>query len=136
MNAVEQALYAKIAASGDIITKLGSAKVYNLVIPQGVSLPAIRFFHSGGGEENLTPTRSLNVVYAVVGVSQASMKDAGEIADLIDTCLHDQTLAITGWSNQFWTAREGLIRFHELGKGGESYWHCGAYYRCRLSNPG
>ena len=133
MNAIEQALYAKMSADTAIVTELGSAKIYNLVIPQGVSLPAIRFFHSGGGEENLTPTRSLNVVYAVVGVSQASMKDAGEIADLIDTCLHDQALTITGWSNNFWTAGEGLIRYHELGKGGESYWHAGKYYRIRAS---
>ena len=133
MNAVETGLFSALSTNAAILAKLGGAKIYNHIIPQGVSLPAIRFFHSGGGEENLTPTRSLNVVYAVVGVSQASMKGAGEIADLIDTCLHDQTLTIAGWANQFWTAREGLIRYHELGKGGEDYWHAGAYYRVRAS---
>ncbi len=122
-----------MSADTNITHTLGSAKIYNLVIPQRVSLPAIRFFYGGGGEENLTPTRSLNVVYGVVGVSDTSMKHAGEIADLIDTCLHDQVLTIPDWDNQFWTAREGLIRFHELGKGGEDYWTAGAYYRIRAS---
>lgn len=133
MNAVETGLYAKLSADSDILAKLGSAKVYNLVIPQGVSLPAIRFFYSGGGEENLTPSRSVNVLYGVVGVSEDSMKDAGEIADLIDACLHDGTLTISGWTNQFWTAREGLIRFHELDQAGKEYRHAGAYYRIRAS---
>jgi len=133
MNAVEVGLATKLTAGSDIIAKLGSAKIYNLVIPQGVSLPAIRFFYAGGGEENLTPTRSVNTVYAVIGVSETSLKHAGEIAALIDTCLHGQTLTITGWSNQFWTAREGLIRMHELGKGGEEIWSAGAYYRIRAS---
>jgi len=133
LNAVETGLCAKLSANSDILTKLGSAKVYNLVIPQGVSLPAIRFFYSGGGEENLTPTRSVNVLYGVVGVSESSMKDAGEIADLIDACLHDSTLTVSGWTNQFWTAREGLIRFHELDAAGISYWHAGSYYRIRAS---
>ena len=73
------------------------------------------------------------MVYAVIGVSETSMKHAGEIDELIETCLHDQTLTISGWSNQFWTAREGLVRMHELGKGGEDYWHAGAYYRIRAS---
>jgi len=136
VNAIETGLFSALSTNAAILTKLGSAKIYNHIIPQGVSLPAIRFFYAGGGEENLTPTRSVNVVYAVIGVSETSKKEAGEIADLIDACLHDQTLTVTGWTNNFWTARGGLASYHELGKGGESYWHCGAYYRCRLSNPG
>jgi len=133
LNAIDTAIFTKLSADSAILAELGSAKIYNLVIPQGVSLPAIRFFYSGGGEENLTPTRSVNTLYGVVGVSEVSMKDAGEIADLIDTCLHGQTLTISGWTNQFWTAREGLIRFHELDEAGKSYWHAGAYYRIRAS---
>ena len=94
-------------------------------------MPAVRFFYSGGGEENLTPTRSINTVYAVIGVSNVSMKQAGEIAALIDAALHGTTLTIADWTNNFWTAREGLIEFYELGAGGEDNWHAGAYYRIR-----
>lgn len=133
MNVIRQALYSKLSSDQAILTKLGSAKIYHQVIPQGVSLPAIRFFYGGGGEENLTPTRSFNMVYAVVAVSSVSAKEAGEIADLVDAALHDQVLTVSGWSNQFWTARGGLVSFHELGAGGESYWHEGAYYRIRAS---
>jgi hypothetical protein len=133
LNAVEVGLYAKLAADSAIVAKLGSAKIYNLVIPQGISLPAIRCFYSGGGEENLTPTRSFSTVYGVIGVSETSMKHVGEIADLIDACLHGGTLTVSGWTNQFWTAREGLIRFHELDEAGKDYWHAGAYYRIRAS---
>jgi len=131
MNATEVGLFSKLSNDGDLTTKLGGAKIYNLVIPQGITLPAVRFFYSGGGEENLTPARSVNMVYAVVGVSGISMKQAGEVAALIDTALHGTTLTIDGWTNNFWTAREGLIRFHELGAGGEDYWTAGAYYRIR-----
>jgi len=131
MNAVARALYTKLSNWGDLTTELGGTKIYELKIPQRVSLPAVRFFYSGGGEENLTPVRSINVVYAVLGVSSVSMKKAGAIAEFIDAALHGKTLTISDWTNNFWTAREGLISFHELGKAGEDIWTAGAYYRIR-----
>jgi len=136
LNAVDTAIFTKLSADSDILAKLGSAQIYKLKIPQkeDVTYPAIRFFYAGGGDENLTPTDSLNIVYAVVGVSNVSAKDAGEVADLIHTCLHKQTLTISGWPNQFWTAGEGKIDYYELDeKAGTDYWHAGAYYRIRAS---
>ena len=131
MNLIETGLDAKLSGDSDIVAKLGSANIWTPFIRQGASYPAIQFYYAGGGEENLTPHRMVNTVYAVKGISQTSMKHAGEIAELINTALHGQTLTITGWSN-FWLAREGLIRYHEIGPGGEDYYHAGAYYRCRL----
>ena len=135
MNAIAVALFGQLSSDSALTTKLGGTKIYDLKIPQGIALPAVRFFYSGGGEENLTPTRSVNTVYAVIAVSEVSMKQAGEIAALIDTALHGTTLTIAGWNN-FWTMREGLIEYYELGEGGEDRWHCGAYYRCRLDKSG
>jgi len=131
MNAIAVALFGELSGDSALTTKLGGTKIYDLKIPQGITLPAVRFFYSGGGEENLTPTRSINTIYAVIAVSGVSMKQAGEIAALIDTALHGTTLTIAGWTNNFWTAREGLIAFHELGAGGEEYWYAGSYYRIR-----
>ena len=131
MNLIETGLYSALSADSNLLLKLGGTAIWCPLIPQGQDLPAVVFSYAGGGEENLTPHRMVNTVYAVKGISQTSMKHAGEIAELINTALHGQTLTITGWSN-FWLAREGLIRYHEIGPGGEDYYHAGAYYRCRL----
>ena len=131
MNAVKVGLFSKLSNDSDLTTKLGGTKIYSPVIPQGISLPAVRYSFAGGGEENVTPVRSINTVYAVVGVSDVSAKEAGEIAAFIDAALHGETLTIPDWDNNFWTAREGVIDFHELGPGGEEYWHVGANYRIR-----
>lgn len=124
-------MYVKLSGNADIITKLGGTAIWNLVIPEEESLPAIVFSHAAGGDENLTNIRSGNYVFLVKAVSATSLKEAGEVDDLVTACLHDVTLTVSGWAN-FWCMRENEVRYHEIGPGGEQYFHAGAYYRVQI----
>lgn len=132
MNALKQALYTKLTDGTALVAKLaGTASVYDLVPPSGAAFPYVVFGHSGGGDENITPTRYKNVLYFVKAVSKTSAKNAGEIDTEIDTLLHDSTLSVTGWTN-FGIARESDIDYSEFDREGRSIWHVGGVYRIRL----
>jgi len=131
MNALEKALYSKLTSDADLVNKLGGTRVYNQIIPQEASLPAVVFSLAGGGYENVAPKDAQNVLYLVKAVSKSSLKEAGEIDELVSDCLHRQSLDVEGWG-VFWLRREAAVRYVEVGPGGETYYHAGANYRIRM----
>lgn len=126
-NALHDAL-----ADDDTLTLALSAvtAIYEMVAKPGVALPYCIYQHMAGGDENLTPSRMVNEVWQVKGVAR-ELGDAKTIATAIDGVLHNQTLTVTGWVN-FWTAREGAIKYAEVDDDGKVTYHRGGLYRIRL----
>ena len=128
---LSNALHDTLAADGTLTTALSAATaIYESFAKKGVALPYCIYQHMGGGDENLTPSRMLNEVWLVKGVSE-SLAAAKTIAAAIDDVLHDQTLTVSGWTN-FWTARENAVKYAEVGDDGKPIYHRGGLYRIRL----
>lgn len=131
MNAVEDALYDTLYAHAPLAAVVAT-RIYRQRAPQGASYPQVIYGLQGGGDENLTPNDSQNLVYAVQFISETSPDDAGDGADLIRAALHKTTLTIVGGVN-FWTAAGGYIRYTETDeRTGKTYYHAGALYRIRV----
>ena len=125
------ALFSKLAAGTALTTKLGGTAIYNTLAPQGQATPYVVFFHSAGGDDNTSPRRARSSVYTVKAVSTVGQLNAGEIDDLVDTLLHEQSLTVTGWGN-YWLARVADIAYAE-DSGGVLFWHRGGQYRIRIA---
>lgn len=130
MNVLDESIYDWLAADSTI-TALVSTRIYRQAAPQDATLPYIVYAHGGGGEENLTPTRSVEIVKNIFAVSGVSDDEAGDIADAIHTRLHTAVLTVTGWTN-YWTAAENEIQTHETDPSGVRRWIKGNRYRIRL----
>jgi hypothetical protein len=131
MNVVEDAIYDTLFGHAPLAA-LVSTRIYRQRAPQGATYPHVVYGLQGGGDENLTPNDSQNLLYAVRFVAEASPDDAGDGADLIRTALHRQTLTVSGAVN-FWTAAQAYIRFTETDeRTGKTYYHAGAIYRIRV----
>jgi len=131
MNALEQALYDRLRGSADLTNLLGGEYIYNNLAPDNASLPFVIFSLVSGTDDNVSPTRSRNFVYVVKVVTDRGLAAAGDIEEVIDRLLHNQTLTVDDWRN-FWIAREGTVRYVEVEQG-FSYYHVGGTYRIRLS---
>ena len=133
-NELEQALFAKLTAATALTSLLaGTAAVYNQQAPRGSDYDFVIFQYQGGGDENKSPHRAQNVLYAVKGVSNTSLKTAGLIDAQIDAVLHMQELSVSGWATNHWLAREDNIRFVETTPEGDDYYHAGGVYRVRIA---
>lgn len=132
MNAVGSAVYSALCAGSDLLTKLGGSAIYNMQANQGAVFPYVIFFKAAGVEANTSPRRVRRFVYIAKGVTEDDLFGAGEIDDLLDALLHDQTLTVTGWGN-YWCARSGDISYAEPGEGGKTYYHRGARYDIELA---
>lgn len=134
MNALEEALYDKLAGSAAIAAAVGT-RIYRQAAPPGASHPLIVYAHHAGGDENETPVDSLDVHYRVTAISAESADEAGDIEELIRTALHRAALTVPGWE-VFWLARGNQFRLTETDAGvegaGRRYWHAGAFYHLRL----
>lgn len=130
IEAVETAIFGKLAGGATLITEIGGTAIYNRIAPPDTALPYVIFQWQGGGDENLTPSRMRNQVYTVKAVA-ATLVKAADIDEQIDALLHDQTLTVSGWAN-FWMAREGDIAYHELEVDNKPVFHTGGMYRIRL----
>lgn len=131
MNAVGSALWSALAGNSALITTLGGTAIYFNVVPRDRGLPAVVISLASGIEENMTPVRSVNMVYLVKGVAETALY-AGLIAQKVDDALHGATLTITGWGN-FWTSRESIVQYLEVDPAGHAFGHAGGEYRIRLA---
>jgi hypothetical protein len=86
---------------------------------------------SGGGDDNLCPSRSKSLLYDIKAVSPASPAAAGLIDAQIDSLLHRATLTVTGWQNIL-LRREGDFAYTETTTEGVNWYHNGGRYRVRL----
>jgi hypothetical protein len=130
-TAMGSALYSKLAAGAALTSMLGGTAIYDTLAPQTQPTPWVVFFHSAGGDDNTSPRRARSLVYTVKAVSTVGSLEAGEIDDLVDTLLHEQTLTVTGWGN-YWMARVADIAYTEE-SGGVLFWHRGGQYRIRIA---
>jgi hypothetical protein len=126
LGVIDTAIYNKLNVSA-ITTLLGSAKIYKSIAPQGTALPFVVFQWQGGGDENVTPRNSVNVVYTVKAVG-STLVSVDNIDAQIKIALHEQTLTVTGWTN-YRTQREDAVDFVEVDEAGVVTYHRGAIYR-------
>ena len=131
MNSINSSIYLTLQ-SGTALTSLlaGTNSIYKDIAPDNATYPYIVFNQQGGGEENLTPNRSVNLVYYIRGYTKVNTAAAGNIDAQIDNLLHGKTLSISGRSN-YWTAREGEIENTEVLSNGERVYSAGALYRIK-----
>ena len=130
MNALETAIYNKLAGGTALTTLLGGTIIYNKQPPDTAVLPWVQISQASGLEDNSTPRREQDYVYLIKGVASTLLL-AGSLADAIDTLMHGTELTVTGYSN-FWTARERMVRYQEVDAAGHTYGHAGGEYSVRL----
>jgi hypothetical protein len=132
MNALSSSIYSTLT-QGTALTALlaGSVSVYKDIAPDNAAYPYVVYNLQGGGEENIMPIRSKDVVYFIRAYSKTSTANAGNIDTQIDALLHGKTLTVSGWNN-WWTVREGEIENTEILSNGERVYESGALYRVRL----
>jgi hypothetical protein len=130
MNSISAALFLTMQ-QGTALTALlaGTNSIYKDTAGTA-AYPYVVFNLQGGGEENLSPNRSKNVVYFIRAYTKASTAAAGNIDTQIDNLLHGKTLSISG-RNNYWTAREGEFEGTEYLSNGEPVFYAGALYRIK-----
>lgn len=132
MNALNTAIYGTLSA-GTALTALlpGTASIYYQQPPDGTPRPYYVWNIQGGGDENLTPRRTKNLVVYGRAYSDISAAHAGSIDAAADAILHGKNLTVSGWAN-FWIMRESDIELIENQPSGEKTWSVGGFYRIRL----
>jgi hypothetical protein len=127
---IEDALYTKLNVAS--VTGAGATGVFNRIAPENQALPYVIYQWQGGGDANITPRRSRNLVYTVKAVA-TTLGAAGAIDSAIDALLHMQTISIStgGWAT-FWVAREQDIAYEEVDPRGLIIYHTGGMYRIRF----
>ena len=133
-NALHTGIYNKLAG-GTALTALlsgGTASLYHIAPPDKATMPYVVWNIQGGGDDNLTAHRTKNMVVFVRGFSGDSAAAAGTIDKEADALLHGQVITVSGWSNNFWTAREMDFERAEVSPSGKRHWMAGGFYRIRL----
>jgi len=136
MNVLEEAIYDALAANTALTAVVPASRIYRGAAPQGATLPYLVIVLQAGGDDNLTPVDSVDLLYQVRSVSEVSVDEAGDIDELVRPVLHKATLTVSGGWTNYWSSREREIRHTEtddqdLGTGLRRY-HGGALYRFRL----
>lgn len=131
MNEILTGIYSKLSGGTALVSALGGTAIYHMQAPEGAALPYVVYSHAGGGDENLTPSRLINVVYNVRAYADDA-KEAWTVMGLVDSLLHGGTVTVTGYTN-FWCARENFWELTD-NTGAETIYAAGAYYRIRLDS--
>ena len=129
-NAIDAALYTKLAGGTALTNLLGGTAVYQYLAPEGVSPPYVIYQRQSQVPINVLSGVAIeNAVYMVKGVTEGpSAVLAGSVAGAIDTLLQDQTLGtVTGYTH-IHLRRESSIDYVE-NDSGVRYAHRGATYR-------
>ncbi len=132
MNALNAAIYSRLTGGSGLTNLLASStSVYYQQAPDDAAFNYVVFSLQGGGDENLTPNRTKNLIVFVRGYSQTSPAKAGQIDAAIDTLLNGLALTVSGWTN-FWLQREDDLAMTETDQAGKKTHMAGALYRIRL----
>lgn len=129
-TAIETGLFSKLsAAAGTVLWGAGTAvRVYAEQAPALTTAPYVIFFHVAGGDENMNPAGSFDVIYQVECWANV-LAQARQGQTYINAALHHQTLTISGATN-FWTVQQDLIRSVE-NVDGKQFWRRGATFQFR-----
>lgn len=124
---IETGLYSKLTSAAG--TVLWGTRVYADQAPAAPTFPYLVFFHVAGGEENVNPAGSFDVLYQVECWGTV-LSDARSGQAYLGSALHHQTLSLAGGYTNFWTVQQDFIRTVENVEG-KQYWRRGATYRIR-----
>jgi len=130
-NALNSAIYGKLAGGTALTALLSGTAIYYLQAPPEAVLDYVVWSYQGGGDENLTPNRTKNLMVFVRGYSSAGPAKAGSIDAQVDALLHLKSVSASGWTN-FWLARETDVATVEYDAANVPTWMSGAMYRVRL----
>jgi len=130
IEALETGLYNKLKADSSLTTLLGGTLIYNRRAPQNPGTAYVVFQWQGGGDENLQPSRSRNVLYTVKAVCDTAEK-AAAVDSAIDTALHNTTLTVSGWTN-INVVRTDDVNFVESTGVETAYYHAGGIYQIQI----
>lgn len=130
MNALEKAIYNALTGDAALNAIVGG-RIYNSLAHATATLPLVIFSLASGTEDNVTPTDSRRLIYAVRCISE-SLEEAGRASEAIRGALHRKTLSVDGWTN-YWSAQVTDIRYREVDPAGRSYWHAGGEFEFRIS---
>lgn len=136
MNALDAAIYSRLAASTALVAFLGGTAIYSLQAPDGAATPYVEFGIQGGGDENFNATRMKNQLVRIKCVSGGdgqTKATAGSADAFVDAAMLSAPLTISGWGNHFWIAREVDIEFTEVDEAKRTFYHVGGLYRLRYN---
>ncbi len=133
LEVVEDEIYDTIQGAS-ALTDAVSTRVYRQLAPPDAAYPHIVYSLVAGGNENLTPSESMNVVYLIKAVSDVSASEVSAIADNInDVFGNDPTMIALGTNVMIDQQAEDVVRFTEVDPAsGKVYWHAGARVRFRF----
>lgn len=132
MSVIKKAIYTKLTGTTALTSLLASTTaIYDTQAPDSADYPYVVISLYAGGNENLTPSESINQVYYIRAYATGKMSDAEAIDDQIKAALHKQTLTVTGYTN-FWTAREQDLQGIENPPSEQKVFMAGGLYRIRI----
>jgi hypothetical protein len=132
-NPLNAAIYSRLVGGTALMALLAdSTSVYYQQAPDDATLDYVVFSLQGGGDENLTPHRTKNLLVFVRGYSRTSGAKAGQIDAAADALLHGIELTVTGWQN-FWLHRGDDQALVETDQAGHKTHMAGGFYRIRLT---
>lgn len=124
----------QLLTNASLVTEItksdGEIAIYATQVRHEQSLPWIRMTHLLGGEDNLSPSRSFDMVWRIECIAETQVK-ADEIAGYIDEALTGSYPTMpTGWAA--WANITRVIAFSEmLNFEKNQFWAIGAQYRLR-----
>lgn len=132
MRAIDTALNSRLTAdlgTAGTLGVLGCTGVYRFQAPQGSVEPYVVFQQQAGTDSyTFTARDGRSLVYLVKAVDRApSGLRAAQMAERVETLLHDKPLTLSGWST-LRLRRESDVEYVEVDNG-VIYQHYGALYR-------
>ncbi len=127
------AIYARLAASGSLITELGGTAIHERFVPSGTNKPYVVYFESAGRDTNETPRDERFIDVSVKGVSN-SYAQAKRIASYIRTALHEQEASMsagTGWEIYRCENTSDIDYVEKIGT--QQEYNVGGIYRVRIN---
>ena len=133
MNALEAAIFTKLAADSTLTGYLGGTAIYNGIAPQGASYPYVIFSATSEIDNyTLAAEASQEFLYTVKAVTKSpggspSRKSASQIDERCKAVLNNTTLTISG--KTLLSIRRATGFKYDESADGVLYHHVGADYR-------
>ncbi len=131
LSLVDAAIYTKLTNSPG--TAMYGTRVYNMQAPEGVPPPFVVFTQIAGGNDNLTPNDSNDIVYQIMSVG-ATRAQAGSVNGFVQAAFGSvqYELNVTGYSNYALFRQQAITRIDNIG--GTQFWRRGDNYRIEFDH--
>lgn len=131
VNALNTALFSRLAGGTALVNTLGGTFIYYQQAPDNADRPYVVWSYQAGQQENVTPSKMFNELVYIRGYSD-NQAQAGTIDAQINTLMDGYAFSATGHTN-FWTARESEFSMFDVLPDSTKVYMAGAMYRVRLS---